>query len=181
MALIEGTNSYGSRLGADNYFNDSLKKETWEALSTGKRDQGLVEATRIFERQPLLGEKEVPSQDLHFPATGLVDNQGNEITATESLVLAQEAQYEYALILINDLSQINEKDATGTNIKKVKAGSAEVTYFKSKSGTRFPVVVQDLISSFIGGGSVSPPFVSGADQCSSFSDPTRNDLAGGLY
>ena len=176
MALVVGSNSYGSRAEADAYFNDSLRKATWAAIANTTKDQGLIEATRVFERQAWAGEKEIPSQDLAFGRTGLTDAEGNSITADESLEIMKEAQFEYALVLISDPAALSTRDATGSNTKKVEAGSAKITYFKATKGSRFPLVVTDLIGGFLGGnaGTTLGGLVSGNCDSSSFTDPDGN-------
>ena len=183
MALVVGSNSYGSRAEADTYFNDSLRKAEWSALTTSTKDQGLIEATRVFERQTWAGEKESPSQDLAFGRTGLTGKEGEVLTPAETLEIAKEAQFEYAIFLIADIDQLDQRDATGTNIKKVEAGSAKVTYFKSSNGSRFPLIVQDLIGSFFGGdkSSGASGIVSGNADCSSFTNTEKNGLVRGFH
>lgn len=174
MALVVGSNSYGSRTEADTYFGDSIRMATWDAFTNTQKDQGLVEATRILERQQWSGTKEVPSQDLHFPATGIIDCNGTALTADESLEVMKEAQFEYALALLSDPSLIDNRDATGSNTKKLEAGSAKITYFKSKAGTRFPLTVTDLVKCFFkgSGSSTLGSFSSGTGDSSCF---TSND------
>lgn len=175
MALVVGSNSYGSRAEADAYFNDSLRKAEWAAFSNTTKDQGLVEATRVFERQTWAGEKEVPSQDLAFPRTGLTDKDGNSLTGAETLEIVKEAQFEYALVLINDVDALNTRDATGSNIKQVGAGSAKIIFFKATKGSRFPLTVTDLLGDFFGGGKpIVGGFVSGNCDSSSFTDLDGN-------
>lgn len=172
MALIVGTNSYGARAEADSYFNDSLRKAQWAAYSSATKDQGMIEATRIFERQAWDGVKETPSQTLAFGRTGLTDANDVVLTPAETLEVAKEAQFEYALFLIADSSQINKREATGSNLKKVEAGSAKATYFKRIKGTRFPLTVTDLIGDWFGGTSdVVGGVVSGNSDSSSFTSP----------
>lgn len=176
MALVVGSNSYGSRAEADAYFNDSLRKATWAAVVNATKDQGLIEATRVFERQAWAGEKEVPSQDLAFGRTGLTDKDGTALTPAETLEVAKEAQFEYALYLITDPAALGTREATGSNIKKLEAGSAKVTYFKATKGTRFPLTVTDLIGDWFGGdkGSAIGGVVSGNCDSSSFTNPDCN-------
>ena len=173
MALVVGTNSYGARAEADTYFADSLRSETWAAISDAKKDQGMIEATRIFERQAWAGEKEISTQELAFGRTGLTDKSGVSLTAAETLEVAKEAQFEYALFLITDSTQIDTREATGSNIKKLEAGSAKVTYFKRINGTRFPLTVTDLLGDWFGGdgSTVVGGFVSGNEDSSTFTDP----------
>lgn len=163
MALIVGSNSLGSRAEADAYFADSLRAATWAATSNDTKDHGLIEATRVFTRQTWAGTKEVASQDLPFPRTGLTDTDGVELTGAETLEVAKEASFEYALVLISKVSALNVRDATGSNVKQVGAGSAKVVFFKGTKGSRFPLMVTDLIGSWFGGDGtkINGGFVSG--------------------
>ncbi len=183
MALIVGTNSLGSREEADAYFADSLRSAFWSAYNGTLKDQGLVEATRVLERQGWQGSKEVPEQVLSFPRTQLTCR-GESVTPEDSLALAKEAQFEYALALLMDPSMLNNTDATGTNTKRLKAGSAEIEFFRSTRGTRFPVIIQDIIGCFLDSGLAFSggitPEVSGTDAESSFDDPRKYGLTEGL-
>lgn len=176
MALVVGTNSYKARADADAYFNDSLRKEEWAAFSGSTKDRGLIEATRVFERQAWAGTKEVPSQALAFPRTGLVDKDGLALTGAETLDIMGEAQFEYALVLLTDSDALNTRDATGSNVKQVGAGSAKIIFFKATKGSRFPLTVTDLIGDFFGGnkGSAIGGIVSGNCDSSSFTDRDAN-------
>jgi len=93
MALTIGSNSYGSRAEASTYFADSINADVWAAFSTTKQDQGLVEATRLLERELWQGTKEVALQDLHFPATGVTDCAGNVVDPEDTLETAKEGQF----------------------------------------------------------------------------------------
>lgn len=173
MALVVGTNSYKARSEADTYFNDSLRKEQWAAFSGSTKDRGLIEATRVFERQAWAGDKEVPSQALAFPRTGLVDKDGIALTGAETLDIIGEAQFEYALVLLADSDALNTRDATGSNVKSVGAGSAKIVFFKATKGSRFPLTVTDLVGDFFGGkgGTTIGGIVSGNCDSSSFTSP----------
>ncbi len=172
MALVVGTNSYASRADADAYFNDSLRKAEWAAYGGSTKDRGLIEATRVFERQVWAGSKEVPSQTLAFPRTGLLDKEGEALTGAETLVIIGEAQFEYALVLLADSDALNTRDATGSNVKSVGAGSAKIVFFKATKGSRFPLTVTDLVGDWFGGsGAVVGGFVSGNCDESSFTSP----------
>ena len=60
---------------------------------------------------------------------------------------------------------------TGSNIRKAKAGSAEVEFFRATNkpgeNTRFPAIVDELLSCFKGGG-VTAGRATGTDGCSDF-------------
>jgi hypothetical protein len=155
MALIAGTNSYGDRAEADTYFADSLQNAAWSAFSDPAKDQALVEATRILERRTWLGTKEVAIQALAFPRLGLTDKYGAALTGAETLALIKIAQFEYALFLSLNPSLVTTNDATGSNVKRLKAGSAEIEYFRAKKGSRFPTAVNETVGCFLVSGAAS--------------------------
>ena len=177
MSAVEGTNSYGSLADANIYFENSVSHLLWAAFTSTQKDQGLVTATRIFEKQSWSGTKTSDPQDLDFPRTGLTDCAGESVSSDESLTIIQEAQYEYSLALLTNPSLLNTRDATGTNIKKVEAGSAKVTFFRPQVGTLYPLSVTELISCFFlgsGVGSITGSFASGTSSSSSFTNQDQN-------
>lgn len=177
MALVMGSNSYGNRTLADAYFNDSLRKPNWAAIASASKDLGLIEATRVFERQAWGGVR-VDGNALKFGRTGLVDTDGTVLTEQDSLEIMQEASFEYALYLIENSKALSQRDATGSNIKQAGAGSAKVIFFKAKKGSRFPLMVTELIGRFLSSnGSAVGGFVSGNEDSSSF---THRDCNYGL-
>jgi hypothetical protein len=170
MALVAGTNSYGTRAEADAYFNDSLRSEIWASFATSKRDQALIEATRILERIPYNGTKTSPSQTLEFSREGLSDVNGIALTGAETLAIMKEAEFEYAVFLLGKPAAINEADSSGrANVKSVGAGSAKVAFFRPLKGVRFPISIRELIGTFISGaGSLTATVVSGTGGTTTF-------------
>ena len=149
MALTVGLNSYKSLADADAYFLDSIRGGTWAAYTADMRSSGLVEATRVLERQKWKGEKEISTQALAFGLTGLTGTEGESLTPAETLDIAGEGQFEYAFALLADATILDSNDATGTNIKQLKAGSAGIEYFRATKGSRFPVIVMDILGAFL--------------------------------
>lgn len=183
MALVVGSNSYGSQAEADTYFADSINNSIWTAFSSTQKDQGLVTATRQLELQAWAGEKEVPSQDLDFPRVGLTDCEGNSVSAAESLEIAKEGEFEYALALLQDPSLLNSTNTTGTNTKKIEAGSAKITFFRPQSGSKYPLQVLTIMNCFFLGNSSSAATsmsVSGNCDSSSFTNDKSNGLVEGF-
>ena len=115
-----------------------------------------------------------------FPRTGIVDRDGQPLSAT-----AIPADYVSAQIeLANELSLnpgLETAPSQGSNRKRVKAGSAEVEFFRPTIGTRddkpIPRVAFDLISYLIGGNRVdtspSGSKAFGTDKKSSFDESDR--------
>lgn len=59
----------------------------------------------------------------------------------------KDATYELANWLISDPSILN--NSQGSNINRLKAGSAEIWFFKPTSGSRFPTIIQEMIGQYL--------------------------------
>lgn len=174
MALVAwpdpDANSYSSRADAQTYFDDRLGSDAWEDATDNEKDQSLVTATRMIDRVPFEGEKTSDSQPLEWPRTGATDKDGNELPDDELPEVLLEAVYELALALLEQPT-LASSVSTGSNIKRLKAGSAEIEYFKATTGTTFPLVVQKLLLPLMGAGASArstPPVYSeddGYDDC----------------
>lgn len=153
MALVSwpttGANSYSSRADATAYFADRIGSSAWTDATDANKDASLVTGTRMLDRQVWAGDKTDAAQPLEFPRTGLTDKDGNDVASDEIPSEILEALYELALILLADSTQA-AATSTASSIKRLKAGSAEIEYFKGGKGTTFPSVVQKLIVPFLG-------------------------------
>lgn len=172
MAITVGTDTYVSVTDASTYFKLAIHADAWFSASSVDKEKALATATRSLDRQDWQGEKyqEAPTQGLEFPRSGLVDKNGvavDETTVPDEII---DATCEYGLALIEDAS-IQDQSSTGSNIKKLVAGSAEIEYFRGTIGQRFSTIIFELIGLWLAGNSsYSGPFVSGADNESGFSD-----------
>ncbi len=141
---------YGDSAGADAYLLAKIGS-TWAALSATAKAQALVTATRLIRNYI----KAVTGEDVD-PATNMDAD-------------LADADYELAYALSTTPSIADNINA-GNNQKRVKAGSAEVEYFRPVDGGRFPVQVQAFLNSWLSdhasAASISSPFTSGTDQCS---------------
>lgn len=150
MALTVGTNSYISRADASTYFTDSLRNSSWTALSDSTKDQSLVTATRMLDRQVWMGEKTLPSQSLQWPRTGVTDAYGD---AVDSVIVPQaikDACCELALSLALNPSGETNANAS-SNIKRVSATKGtDIEFFRPTTAGRFPTIVQELVKAFLG-------------------------------
>lgn len=179
MALVVGTNSYVDVADADTYFLHAIHATAWNDAEETTKESALVTATRMLDRQNWDGEKyqDAPTQVLDFPRSGLTDSEGNEVDETTVPQEVIDATCELGLALIEDVTVQSDRN-TSSNIKKLKAGSAEIEYIRGQSGPRFPTIVHELIGLWLSGTSeYSGPFVSGADNESGLSDTF--DLSGG--
>lgn len=151
MSLVVGTNSYISRANADTYFLDSLRNTSWSALSTTVKDQALITATRMIDRQTWAGAKTSSSQALQWPRTGVTDAYGNAVDSSAVPQAVIDATCELALALALDPT-IETNTSSGSNIKRVSAAKGtDIEFFRPTSGGRFPTIIQELLKAFTGG------------------------------
>ena len=128
------------------------------------QEQALVSATRYIDRQTWQGEQTDPGvQELEWPRTEVTDKYGDPVNDALVPVEIFQASIMLAAMFIQDASLFGEAD-TGSNTRKIKAGSAEVEFFKPEGGTRFPDAVQDLVGQFLAAAvGVTPPEAFGTD------------------
>jgi hypothetical protein len=161
---------------ATNYFNGQLSPSAtaWAAATADNRARALVTAARWLDRAVAWsGTKTSASQPLAWPrdnATCNGTNLGTNIVP-DSIVYAQ---FELAgLILVDPTIAVGP--GTGSNIKRVKAGSAEVEFFTgtlgTSSDTRLPLVAHDLVKCLYGSsGGSGGSFVTGTCEESAFEE-----------
>ncbi len=168
---------YGTSGDADGYMKARWGGEPWADADSDDKKQTLVSATRMIDRENWIGQKTVSAQALEFPRTGLTDKDGNAVDSATVPGVVEEANYELAFALLNDAA-VQEADTTGSNVKRVKAGSAEVQFFRPTTGTPFPTIADDLLKSFRGSG-VLAGLASGTDEVSAFCDSNPYGLSEG--
>ena len=162
--------------GADSYMAGSFTKSaTWLTLAptTTLRNQLLVDATRALDRLPWAGTKTVAAQALAWPRTGVTRLDGSAVSSTVYPLEVVKATYELAYLILTDADLATElTSTTNGNIKQVKAGRAEVQFFRPQEQLPLPAPVWDLISMFLQGGSsvtgVGLSIASGTSTDSSF-------------
>ena len=162
MALIVGTNSYISVSDANTYFIDRLNSSAWLLAGAIIQPQALVTASRQISLLVKTACK------LPF-------------TPPLSVLELETATAELALAFIADPALITA-GSTAKNIKKAKAGSADVTFFRPTSGSRFPPNVMTILAEggCIDGASISAPFASGTGAASEFCDTNRFGVSQGF-
>ena len=157
-----GVNSYISRSDANDYFDDNLQFEAWNALDDDTKDRSLITSSG----QISLAVKD----ECKLPI--------NPADITQCL---KDATCEYAIHLATNPDSVTS-GSTANNTKRAKAGSAEVEFFRPSSDSveRFPPNVMDYLRScgcLAGGGALSAVakagagFTSGTDEQSTFEDP----------
>ncbi len=152
MALVVGTNTYINLADAETYFTHMIHAADWDSATDDTKNDALVTATSMLDRQEWTGSKTGDPQTLDWPRTGVSDPEGNAVDSATVPQFILDATCELALALIQDLTVQTDAD-TSSNIKGLKAGSAEIQYFKGKSGPRFPTIVHELIGFYLGSAS----------------------------
>ncbi len=184
---------YDTKANADAYFNAASHGAPWLAAEASTRNQLLVTAARVFERETWLGDPTLPidksdfetqpsgTQPLEWARTGLTDKNGVAISSASIPQDVIHGNFEYALALLND-STVQTADPTGSNVKAEKSSkriegaitvSTETQFFNPTLGrsSPYPGIVMDLIGQFLEGASgLTLSFVSGTDATSPFAD-----------
>lgn len=173
---ISGTafDIYGTRAAADTYMSARLGNESWKGASSSDKDKSLVSGTRYIDRQNWQGQKTdlITPQPLEFPRTGLTDKDGNAVGSVLVPLLVEEANYEMALTILADTTA-SDNATSGSNIKAVRAGTAEVKFFRAEDGTKLPTTIHEMIGLWLDGNLTSAStgnLVTGDDGCSTFTD-----------
>jgi hypothetical protein len=123
---------------ADSYWNLRLEAEatTWAAASTDDKSKALAMAADMIDRMTsFTGEETTPGQDREWPRDNATDNCTGEDVADGSIPdEIANAEFHLAGMILTD-STIASSAGQGNLIKRVKAGSAEVEYFRNSLGT----------------------------------------------
>ena len=170
---------YGEAADADIYFLARVGAGVWDTASVEDRAKAQVSATRWLDRQNWVGQRTVLAQALEFPRTGLVDKDGNDVGSVSVPVLVEEASYELALLVLTDAS-VQANATTGSNTRRVKAGSAEVEFFRPTDGTKLPTIAFEMIGLWLGGTGGLGATASGCDETSTFADANPLGFIAGL-
>lgn len=154
---------------ADSYFAGRLGATSWTGAATLGKQQALITATRAADRGALWsGTQTDPTtpQPLQWPRDSATCN-GDAVPDGTTPDQWVHGVFEYALALLEDES-IQDNADSGSNVKRAKAGSAEVEFFRPTSGelstTRFPTVVHELIGCYAASNTnAAGPFADGTD------------------
>lgn len=162
---------------------DPVRQATWDALTDDQKGTYLIAATNRLDLLNWAGEKTGgASQENQWPRTGVTYPDGTAVSTTEVPTEVENATIVLAGSIAIDTTTA-DYGATGKNIKSVKAGSAQVQFFRREYG----VPLQDetaykLVAAFLEAGSISSSFgilASGVDGESTFSDIDRWGLSQG--
>lgn len=138
---------------ADDYLAAKIGS-TWSTASTLQKQQALISAARMMDRVvPWSGTKTSAAQALEWPRDDAINGcTGESVTDGTIPDEIAEAEFELANQLFLD-STLADGTGTGSNVKRVKAGSAEVEFFTptidSEYNTRLPVAANDLARCFM--------------------------------
>lgn len=173
-ALVVGTNTYRSLADVTAYLEDSIRAAAWAFVDPDDQTRSIHTAMRIIEKQCWQGTKTVLAQVLAFPRTGLTDKNGVALDPTIVPTQVGDGLSELSFE-VSQNPDLETLAGTGSNNKRLRAGEAEIEYFRPTGGVnglgsqRFPPVVQELLGQFMcGAGGMSTPFASGTDVESQF-------------
>jgi len=161
----EVTSDAGATISATTYFLASLNASAWAAASGTEKQQALVAATRIFDKQLWVGTVTDPTtpQPLAWPRTGVPACDGIVVSPTVIPERVIFGAYELASAILTDATVQSEAN-TGSNTRRVlvrkKVGDLETedeteyftpTFSGASAETRFPTAVQEYVRCYIGG------------------------------
>lgn len=164
---------YGSESGANAYLAAATNGTAWSTLTVLARQQALVTATRLLERQRWAGDPTQPvsktqpqtggTQPLQWPRTGLVDRNGDALSSATIPQDVIDAAYELAVSLSASSSTLTQTQGQVVGVKsnrdRKKVAELEietdVEYFaagvQSRLSSRFPLIVEELIGLWLAG------------------------------
>lgn len=127
--------SYASVAEADRLMLvDPIRGTKWAAKTADQKGAALVAATNRLDLFSYKGSKTGSPQDNQFPRTGLTDRDGVAVSTTEVPSDVEKATI-YLAGSIAGKAAAAGMGGSGSNNKRVKAGSAEVEFFKPTKGT----------------------------------------------
>ena len=152
---------------------DPIRMTAWDALGDNAKNVHLVSGTNRLDLLDWDGEKAGgASQENDWPRTGLSYEDGTAVPSDEVPYEIEVA----TILLAGTIAKTPQAAGSGTSstsIKAVKAGSAQVEFFPRQEALEDKPIQDetafDLVRRWLGGsGSVSGPFVSGAECTSVF-------------
>lgn len=138
---------------ADEYHAATFRTAaTWAALTTTQRAQCLVEATRMLDRLPWRGTKTSEAQPLQWPRSGVTRRDGTAVSSASVPVEIEQACYELAYEISRDAAAVQSAvGVASSNVKRVRAGSAEVEFHRPVVAGELPTIVSGLVGQFRAG------------------------------
>ena len=154
---------------------DPTRSAAWALLTDDQKRADLVAATYRLDLLQWKGEKAGGAlQENAFPRTGLTYKDGTAVTDTDVPQEVEDATILLAGSIALDASNANQ-GSSGSNLKRVKAGSAEAEFFRPTTGVQLQdTTAFTLVKCFLAGQSGANVgqgnFASGVCDSSSFSD-----------
>ncbi len=160
---------------ADTYLKaDPQYGPTWETLTEDDKGINIVSATRSLDRNNWEGERTDPAQPLDWPRTGVTDSEGNPVDSAAVPTEIEDACSLIAGMIAQDAKQANDA-STGSNTRRVKAGTAEVEFFRPERGSPYSRSVMQMIGQFLSGAaSLTGGFLSTGTGCPSETPVTES-------
>lgn len=173
--------AYASVAEADAYLAvDPTRSATWAALSTDVKGQYLVAATRRLDQLDWAGTKtgDEDTQDNAWPRTGVAYKDGTAVSDSEVPQAVEDATVLLAGSIALTPAQSNA-GTSGSNQKRLKAGSAEIEFFRPTTG----VALQDetafaLIRCFLAGQGVQSGSTGGLSSGTGADSTFKDDYLG---
>lgn len=173
--------AYASVAEANAYLAvDPTRATTWATLNDDQKGANLVAATRRMDLLDYSGTKVSSTQENEWPRTGATCN-GTAVTETDVPIELQNATILKAGSIALDPTNGNA-GTSGSNVSRVRAGTAEVEFFRPQAG----VAVQDetafeLVRCLLAGAGMAGGYgcAFGTDGTTSFGDVNAPDFSEG--
>lgn len=153
-ALVVGTNTYITLAESNTILGDLIHTQQWAFVDDTTKTLALITAFTDLDQ------------------LGLVDpGTGSPIDDSNAPAPVKQAQAELAFIYSQDPTLATAGSSGATNIRRVKADTAEVEFFQPKTGAKFSARIMALITAYLPGagtGNVSGSFASGTCATSEF-------------
>jgi hypothetical protein len=106
---------------------DLVRRASWDALTNSDKEIYLIAATKKINTLQFVAQKTDVAQANEWPRTGVVTSYGLQVADNEVPTEVQDATILLAGTLITTPESTQQDDS---NRRRVRAGSAEVEYFK---------------------------------------------------
>jgi hypothetical protein len=120
MALVldataggSAANSYVTLANAITYFEARVGSTVWDDAETADQEESLAAATARLDQETYDGEKVSTTQRLKWPRSGLVDEDGNDVSEATVPREVQDATCELALALLTDPTTLDANALAG--------------------------------------------------------------------
>jgi hypothetical protein len=137
----------------------------WRAADPDTKARGGVSASRSIDRLAWSGAKTDPAQTPQWPRTGLTYPDGTPVDPETNPQQLLDANSEMAMMMVAGV----DPQAGANTIRRQKAGSVEVEYFRELGVVgKFPTVILELVGFWLGGGLAAETEATGVCEPSAF-------------